>query len=150
MTELLNILIDKNHAQKEALIALLEVLQEEKEVLKKGEPRMLPGLLQKLQEVSGKAMLAEAERNRAAETLSDALGCKPSVRAICSCLDEQGSTRLRKSAGELLSAVLSIKEINYILSRQAEEHRFLSEMTLERMKHFIRPGQAAATLDTRA
>lgn len=150
MTELLNILIDKNHAQKEALIALLEVLQEEKEVLKRGEPRMLPGLLQKLQEVSGKAMLAEAERNRAAETLSDALGCKHSVRAICNCLDEQGSTRLRKSAGELLSAVLSIKEINYILSRQAEEHRFLSEMTLERMKHFIRPGQAAATLDTRA
>lgn len=150
MKELLDTLIDKNINQTEALLELLAVLQEEKEVLKKGEPRLLPGLLQRLQEVSGKAMLAEAERNRAAVSLSEVLGCRPAVKELCKCLDEEGSARLRRSAGDLLSALLSIKEINYILSRQAEEHRFLSEMTLERMKHFARPGQAAASLDTRA
>ncbi len=150
MKELLNSLIEKNDVQREALLDLLEVLKEEKEVLRKSEPRLLPGLLQRLQEVSGKAMLAEAERNRVAAKLAEALGCNPMVKEICTALDDKSSGRLKESARSLLSAVISIKEINFTLSRQAEEHRFLSEMILERLKRFAWSGSAAVSLDTRA
>lgn len=150
MNELLNSLIEKNDIQRDALLGLLEVLHEEKEILRKGKPNLIPALLQRLQDVASRAMLAEAERNRAAATFAEALGCEPVVRQICSVLDEENARRLQKSARNLLSAVISIKEINFTLSKQAEEHRFLSDMILERMKHFVKPGQAAASLDTTA
>lgn len=150
MKELLDSLIDKSYAQREALLELLEVLREEKEVLRKNESDLLPGLLGRLQEVSGKAMLAEAERTKTAAKLAKVLGCNPVVSEMCEILKGKDSDRLRISAGDLLAAVVSIKEINFILSRQSEEYNFLAEMTLKRLKSFIRPGKAAATLDTTA
>ncbi len=150
MKQLLNSLIEKNNLQREALIGLLEVLQEEKEVLRRGEPHLLPALLRHLQEISGKAMLAEAERNRAAAKLAETLGCNPVLKEICTALDNESSCRLKESSRNLLSVVVSIKEISFILSRQAEEQRFLSEMILERLKSFVRPGHVTVSLDTRA
>lgn len=132
--ELLNDLIDKNQKQVEALGEVLEVLKEERDVLKANKPELLTGLLEKLQRVTASAMLAEAQRANAAQALADFLGCKPAVKDICLHLDDQDCERLKSSSAELLKMVISIKEISYTLSRQAEEHRFLAELILERLK----------------
>lgn len=150
MKELLDSLIEKSFIQREALIELLEVLRDEKDALRNNKSDLLPGLLERLQDVSSKAMLAEAERTKAAGKLAQTLGCNPVVREICDLLDSGDADRLKASAGDLLATVVSIKEINFILSKQAEEYNFLAEMTLKRLKGFIRPGKAAATLDTTA
>lgn len=150
MKELLDSLIEMNDIQRKALLGLLEVLRDEKEVLKKSNPDLLPGLLERLQDVFSKAMFAEAERTKAACALADVLGCKPVVREICETLDGEEADRLKLSASNLLSVVISIKEINFILSKQSEECTFLAEMTLKRLKQFIRRDRTAAALDTTA
>jgi len=132
--ELLSDLIDKNQRQAEALMSVLDVLQEEREALKANKPELLTGLLEKLQKVTALAMLAEAERAKAAQALADFLGCKPVIKDICMHLDDQDCERLKLSSADLLKVVISIKEISYTLSRQAEEHRFLAELILERLK----------------
>jgi len=150
MKELLDSLIGKSCAQKKTLLELLDVLHDEKDALRNNKSDLLPGLLERLQEVSSRAMLAEAERTKAAAKLAQTLGCNPVVREICDLLDSGDADRLKASAGDLLATVVSIKEINFVLSKQAEEYNFLADMTLKRLRSFARPGSAAATLDTTA
>jgi len=150
MNDLLNALIEKNKKQKDALLELLQVLKEEKEALRETRSRELPELLARLQEVSGKAMLAEAERNTAAKGLADSLGCRPVIREISQALDPDDGGKLKNSSKDLLEAIISIKEVNFILSRQAEEHRFLADMVLERMRIFASNNTRSSCLDQKA
>lgn len=150
MRQLLDSLIEKNTEQSMTLRSLLEILEEEKEVMKKNNPGMLPGLLERFQEISGKAMLAEAERRKAAEAIASKLECRPVVTDICRVLDPDESNKLRSSAKELLSTVVSIREISFVISRQAEEHRYLGEMILERLRNATLSSQQSCGLDRRA
>jgi hypothetical protein len=148
MNELVEKLIEKNEKQREVLLELQEILCSEKEMLKKSNSGNLPGILEKLQEVSGRAMLAEAQRDRAAGELAHVLGCRPVVSQICEYLDSEANYRLQSSAKDLLAAVVSIKELNFVISRQADEHRFLADMILEKLRSF--GGVPRAGLDRRA
>ena len=148
--ELLNDLIDKNRKQAEALKNVIDVLEEEKQALKENKPELLTELLSKLQKVTASAMVAEAERAKAAEALASFLKCKPVVKDICSHLEEEEANLLKASSADLLKMVISIKQINYILSKQAEEHRFLAELILERLKFMTSSSKDnALTLDRR-
>jgi len=147
---LLNDLIEKNHKQAEALKNVIDVLEEEKQALKENKPELLMELLNKLQQVTASAMIAEAERAKAAEALASFLKCKPVVKDICLHLKEEDANLLKASSADLLKMVISIKQINYILSKQAEEHRFLAELILERLKFMTSSSKDnALTVDRR-
>ncbi|MDN5335058.1 MAG: hypothetical protein PWR02_84 [Synergistales bacterium] len=147
--EFVDVLREKNHEQQQALLDLLGVLKREREALAEGQPELLPGLLTELQEVSSRAMRAEAQRDAAATKLAGVLGCRPVLREICEALPEGEAARLNDQAEGLIAAVSALREVNYILSRQADQQRFLAEMILERLKH-LSPGSGTGVLDTMA
>lgn len=131
---LVDSLIDTNRTQEEALAGLLRILKREHDALKEGKADLIPGLLSELQESSSMAMRAEAEREANAGKLAEVLNCRPVLKDICGKLEPEEGSRLRLASAGLMSAVSSLKEINYILFRQAEEHRHLADMILERLR----------------
>lgn len=147
--EFVDALVEKNDQQQQALVDLLGILKRERDALAEGRPELLPGLLSELQEASSRTMRAEAQRDDAARKLAEALGCRPVLREICKALPDGEASRLDGQAEGLIAAVSALREINYILSRQAEQQRYLAEMILERLKH-LTPGSAAGVLDTTA
>jgi hypothetical protein len=94
-------------------------------------------------------MRAEAERDAQARKLAELLECRPVLRDICRALPEGEAKRLGNQAKGLIAAVSALREVNYILSRQAQQQRFLAEMILERLKH-LSPGSGMGALDTTA
>ncbi|MFP4482584.1 MAG: hypothetical protein ACLFN0_07330 [Thermovirgaceae bacterium] len=144
-----DVLIMKNSDQEQALADLLGILKRERKALQEGRSELLPGLLAELQEVSSRAMRAEAERDAQARELADLLECRPVLREICKALPEGEAKRLGNQAKGLIAAVSALREVNYILSRQAQQQRFLAEMILERLKH-LSPGSGMGALDTTA
>jgi hypothetical protein len=103
--EFVDVLREKNHEQQQALLDLLGVLKREREALAEGQPELLPGLLTELQEVSSRAMRAEAQRDAAATKLAGVLGCRPVLREICEALPEGEAARLNDQAEGLIAAV---------------------------------------------
>lgn len=142
-------LIKKNSDQEQALADLLGILKRERNALQEGRSELLPGLLAELQEVSSRAMRAEVERDAQARKLADLLECRPVLREICRALPQGEAERLGSQTKGLIAAVSALREVNYILSRQAEQQRFLAEMILERLKH-LSPGSGMGVLDTTA
>lgn len=124
------------HMQKEVLLRLLDVVRKERHALRENSPQLLPGLLAELQDATSEAMRVEAQRVRVVELMASQLGCPPTLKDLCDVLAEEERVLLREASAGLIAAVTSLKEENFILSRQAEEHRALGEMVLERLKNF--------------
>lgn len=150
ISKLVDSLVETSRFQETALGDLLEILKRERDALKEGRAELIPGLLSELQEGSSRAMGAEAERDSKARRLAEALGCRAVASEICTRLEPAERDRLHKASKGLLSAVSSLKEINFILSRQADEHRQLAEMVLERLRVISSPSGAETGLDTMA
>jgi hypothetical protein len=148
--KLVDSLVEASRNQEAALADLLEILKRERDALKEGKAELIPGLLSELQEGSSRAMGAEAERDSKARRLAEELGCRAVASEICTKLEPEERGRLRLASRELMSAVSSLKEINFILSRQADEHRQLAEMVLDRLRAISAPSGAEAGLDTMA
>lgn len=148
--KLVDSLIDTNSAQEKALADLLKILKRERDALREGKTDLIPGLLSELQEGSSRAMRAEAERETKAGKLAVALDCQPVLREIFERLDPEEESRLRLASAGLMSAVSSLREINYILSRQADEHRHLADMILERLRLASPSTSGENSLDTMA
>lgn len=146
--KLVDSLIDTNRAQEKALEDLLKILKRERDALKEGKTDLIPGLLSELQEGSSRAMRTEAEREAKAGKLAEALDCQPILREIFRRLEPEEESRLRLASAGLMSAVSSLRETNYILSRQAEEHRHLADMILERLRLASSSPRGESSLDT--
>lgn len=120
----------------EVLLQLLDVVQRERHALKKNTPQLLPGLLTELQDVASEAMRVESQRAKVVGMVASQLGCSHTLKDICEALPEKEGVLLREASAGLIAAVSSLKEENFILSRQAEGHRVLGEMVLERLKNY--------------
>lgn len=129
-----DVLCEITRLQEEALRALLEVIRRERAALRDNEPASLPALLSELQDVASEAMRVEAQRVRVSETLAGELGCPPKLTDICEALSSEEGARLREVSLGLVEVVTSLKEENFVLSKQAQEHRHLGEMVLERLR----------------
>lgn len=129
-------LVEITRMQEEVLLRLLDVVRRERQALRENTPQLLPGLLTELQDVASEAMRVEVQRVRVVEIMASQLECPPTLKDLCDVLAEEDGTLLREASGGLIEAVTSLKEENFILSRQAEEHRALGEMVLERLKNF--------------
>ncbi len=146
-----DVLCEITRMQEEVLKRLHEVICRERNALMESRPEGLPGLLAELQDVTSEAMRVEAQRGRVAETLAAELGCSPRLRDICESLDSDEECRLREASLGLIEVVSSLKEENFVLSRQAEEHRHLGEMILDRLRTMkMMESSASSGLDARA
>jgi phage I-like protein len=146
-----DVLVKITHMQEKVLMQLLDVVRRERHALKENSPQVLPGLLSELQDVASEAMRVEVQRTRVVGMVAEELGCPGTLKDICEFLPEEEGLLLKEASAGLVAAVTSMKKENFILSRQAEEHRVLGEMVLERLKNFSLAARGSeGGLDARA
>ena len=123
-------LIETLERQEEILAELLDIVVQQREVIKSGKLAELQELMSEMRRVSVRCQAIETKRVRVAEELASRLQCSPIVADIIVALPEDQKESLQGVAQLVAETVGALKVEMQILPRLMEEAKALNEMLI--------------------